>query len=817
MLLNFEDVSNKTLKFKAFKIVDTILLKFFSFLSNVNLEKTINCFEIGDNFVSLTYNGNQKLYALKLETFSNRTVKISDFQTLTSSIKLEDNSETLLSIVKQNGFESIYLFTLNHRIADEFSNKLGVDFLKGYEILNAVLHTFLLDVYEIQNNKLVERYLEVKKTEDIDLLYKKFPSLISIASFNMLQKYTPYQITSFKDDPEFSIIDLLKYEWEGVCHLFFNFNIKAVETRLKILQNNAKIGDSVYTKAYKELSENPANKDEFTKLTDFCFLANGMFFLRSISTATTFQSLLKVTAEERYLGVDKMLPRTLLLKRDLDFDIIIDSDNVLKYFKTSLCKDCLKGVSDDGTKILYPDFYGTDINGNFFNYMIKNNESPHGLIFGTTGAGKSVATLKIACQIMGFDYNTGEAHLLSKDRKIRYLNVGYTGGRIFERIYKKCRADKIEQKVEIVSSDVNKLRFSIFDFDNAEQPTKVELDFLTSFFNLMLEVSADGGGGVELITALETPKLHIAISELLQKKEYGLLSLYEIESLGGYELILNEIYAIKDENGNQKYSGGTFISDISESIANNFKKPTIKDLYNYIIGASTNTNYTEQDRELYKTLAVKIQAIDSFQIFSYYSNLTDENCFPLYYVDFDKIKANKRDFVAIGWLLIQDWFKKDKAYAMSKINSGEKRPDAFYFVEEAHNFLGIKVFEKLFEVFAREVRKYGIHLLLITQSAEDVSVNFAKLFNTRMFIFSEEYRNAVYENIKTFNGGKELDEDAYEVFKKIDNGKKNPNKMICMLHDKGINAFRIPNPAKKEHFGVYFAPYDIPVEELNND
>lgn len=811
-MIDFEKISERDLKFKAIKLIDSVLLKVFTFLSNVNLEKTINCFKINENSIDLTFNGNLKLYGLKLETFSNKTVRINDLQTIANAIKLEEHSETMISIVKNNNFESIYLFTLNYRVADEIANKIGVNFLKSYEILNALLHTYLVDVYEIEDNKLVERYLDIKKTEDIDLLYKKFPSQVSVSSFNILKNYIPYQITSFKDDKKFSIIDLLKHDWEGVIHLFFDFNIGKIASRLKILQDNAKIGDGDFSKAYKEISENPNYKDDYNKILNWCFLANGIFFVKNETSATSLQSLLKITAEQRFLDIDKILPRTLLLKRDLDFDMIIDYENAMKYITTSLSKDCLKDVSDDGMKMLMPDFYGIDINGNFFNYMVKNNESPHGLIFGTTGSGKSVATLKIVAQIMGFDYDTCETKFLSDNRKIRYLNVGYTGGYIFEDIYKKCKIDNIEQKIEIISGDVNKLRFSVFEFDDMNSPTKIELDFLTNFFNLMLEVSDDNKNN--LISALEEPKLHLAIKKMLEQKAYAKVSVLELQTYGGYEYYVDKILSIKDENGNDKYNLYTTIDEIEEPIADNFKKPTISDLYNYIIGAAKDTNYTEEDKTLFRNLATKIQTIDNFKIFSKYSNLSDDKCFPAYYIDFNDIKSNKKDFVAIGWLLIQSWFKKDKEYALKQINSGKRRPDSFYFIEEAHNFLGIKVFEKLFDVFAREVRKFGIHLFLITQSAEDVSVNFAKLFNTRIFIFSEEHRNSVYTNIRKFNGDKDLDNESREVFDKIDNGARNPNKMLCIMHDRGINAFRLPNPSKK-NFQRYLATIrNIDIEEI---
>ena len=100
---------------------------------------------------------------------------------------------------------------------------------------------------------------------------------------------------------------------------------------------------------------------------------------------------------------------------------------------------------------------------------------------------------------------------------------------------------------------------------------------------------------------------------------------------------------------------------------------------------------------------------------------------------------------------------------MKQQNADLPRPDAFYFIEEAHNFFNIPVFSKLLDTFAREVRKYGIHLILITQSTGDVDQEFAELFSTRCFLFKMKDKDVAYAGVKSVNGNKDLSGPAQQI------------------------------------------------------
>lgn len=795
--------------FKAFKLLDYMLLNVFSFFSKLNLSNTINYYSMNydDNSLSLDSNDKLKLYCIKLESGSNKSVSITpnEFLTFCNDIRHNEDSDLMISYVKTK-LQGIYVFSCSKEIIDGLASKFEVSRLAPPEILNALYHIFLLDCYELKDKRMISRYNDVKHTEEIDALYKKFPSMVSIASDNILGNYTPYQITAFKDTQKFSTMNLFSAKWEGVCNLFFSFSSKKTIKRLEMLEKSAKVGDSEYSKAYKNFKENPDNKDSLLKLRESCFLANGMFFLKNTSISSTFQDLMCVRAEERYFLLDKLIPKTLLLARDIDFDFIIDSDNISKYFRTSLARDCLAHLRDDKTSIMKVDFYGTDINNNFINYMFKANPSPHSLIFGTTGAGKSVAALKILCQIIDYDFEEGVARDLTLDRKIRYINIGYTGGKIFENIRNN---DKEKNKANIISSDITKLRFNLFDFEG-NRPDEFEMKFLIAFINLMLNVTG-GDNSQNVLTQQEETKLIHCVNLLFEKGEFPDLSLREIlingrgvslNERGAYDDIIDEILEITDEYGNKKYTEMTKASELPEKY-NRFKRPVLADLVSIIQDGITDINNTQDEQNIYSSLKLKVESISSINIFNFFSNTDNTNIYPLYYAEFDKIKENQRDFVAIGWLLLKTWFNKDKKEAMKALNAQKKKPDSFYFIEEAHNFLKLKVFLDLIDVFAREVRKYGVHLILITQTVKDIKGDLSLLFNTKLFLFTKSFKNEAYGEIKQTNG--DLTPEDKEIFDKINN-LKGDNMLIFAITSNGVSAFRLP---QKQEYMNLFMPYNI--------
>ncbi|MDA3053689.1 hypothetical protein [Campylobacter sp. JMF_03 NE3] len=807
------DLKKGSLTFKGFKIIDFLLMRVFGFFSKANLQNTINYYKIDeeDNSIELDFNGKQKLYAIKLDGANNEKSAIDNFYDLTKRIKFLEEAQVMISFVKTKKTQAIYVFSLNKdillSICEYFS---AVKLLTPNEIICAIYHIFLLDVYEIREKQLLSRYEDNDLTEKPDLLFKEFSSLITIASDNILQNYTPFQVTAFKNSTNFSTIDFFSANWEGVCHLFFDFTNGKVTSRLNMLEKTAKLSDPKYMKEYKEITIKDGNQEAARLLNEDCFIANGIFFLKDKNTANNFQNLLGVIAEERYFNIEKILPKTLLLTRDIDFDIIVENNIIGKYFTTTLYRDCIKILHNRGEsdhdKFLITDFYGTDINGSFFNYSFKQNDNPHCLIFGTTGAGKSVAALRIFAQLIDYDYKQKTAMSLNENRKIRYLNVGYTGGRFFENIAKSPKGSKL---IEILPSTISDMKFNLFDFDDLQNPTEDEITTFVSFINLMLSIK-----GSNSLTASEEAELIKALKKVISLDELGRVqypqpTLREIQQSGNgaYDKIIKEILDTKDENGNPIYTLDNRTHEIPADYQPLLNRPTMRDLIN-IVDAQSHSQYLNQtEQKINEDLKTKINIFKASAVFSSYSNVFIKGNFPCRYVDFESIKGNPEYFVAIGWLLLKNWTKQDKAKALEAQNAGLKRPDCFYFIDEAHNFLRIPVFDTMLEILAREVRKFGIHLIFITQEVRDFREEVVELFASKMFLFVKAKKDTAYKSITITNGGKDLSPKAQEVFDKIENGETDINKTIFLSYTFGTVAFKLP--AIEKQYMNLFGPYEI--------
>lgn len=807
-MMNFEKIHEKSLKFKAFKLIDFTIMRFFYVLSRINLNNTINIFSLNsDNSVSINFNQSLKLYAIELVTNSNSSIKLNNFDTLCNEIKFINKSYLMMSIVKRKEKSSIYIFSTSKDLLTRIATSFNVKLLTPTKVVNALYDIFLIETYEIKEKKIQTVY-DDNQVEQIDLFYKKTQAMLNIACDNLIKEHTPYQICSLNKDPNFSIIELLKASWEGVIHLYFNFELNAVNFRLNNLENQAKFGDKNYVHSWNNFKKNEVN---LNFLKNNSLIVNGVMFLNKkyTNSSSIVSDLLKCKVEERYLNINKILSKTLLLCRDTDFDIIVDRKNAEKYFTTSLAKDCCEGQMS-GELHNIPDIFGKDINNSFMNYMFKRNNSPHSIVLGTTGSGKSVAILKMIAQIIDFDYEKNYAKKLNENRKIRFCNVGFSGGKMIEYIKNNSILFEKENKVEILQSQIDKLQFTLFDFDTNYK--EEDILFLINFINLILDVSSQDLN--RTLNSAEINCIRFAIKEIYKNNNFPKLKLNEIRNLGkvspnpnapsNFDNIIDEILDIKNELGEKIYSLETRADQLPEKYQKRFNRPIVADLLNEILSRTKDINLTELERQSFETCYEKLKVINNYKIFNSYSNLDLDNNYPFYYIDFDNIKEDKAMFVCVGWLCIKQWFYKDKKQAMLFKHKNLKRPDSFYIIEEAHNFLKIPIFLDLIEVFAREVRKYGIHLILVTQNATDIPVNLLDLFETQIFIFSEQYKSSVYSKIVKLNNG-ELKKEDKEVFDQIVDSADN-NKFLFIRHSNGVNALKLPNPSK-EKIDELFKPY----------
>ncbi|MDA3053322.1 type IV secretory system conjugative DNA transfer family protein [Campylobacter sp. JMF_01 NE2] len=779
------------------KTTDFFFNKLYSFISHINLSDTINYFDKSyeGNYITFTSDGRNKIYGVCLETTSNITKEFVAKST-------DKNGNLFLAILKKDGIAKIYAFSTSNLLLLDIAEKFDVKLLNPDELISALYSIFLIDTFKIEDKRVINIYENAQNNViDNDPLHIIFPQMIKNATANLLHKYQAYQAVNYDKPPKYSVVNLLNAEWEGVIYFFLDFGGDAVKELMNRYERSAKLIDGRYLKKLKELKA-VENTEALNEIYSETAIINSIVLVKNHIQLHNIETQLRIKYEPRYLNLDRILPKTMLRSRDIDFDFLAPREWATQLISSALQKDALELANLGGA---YPivDFCGTDIQGNFVNYTFKQSLNPHCLVFGTTGAGKSVSVLKILAQLIDFDFETKRATKLSETRKIRYSNVGYTGGRIFKAIEEQSKAEG-SNLMQKMNSNIGNLRFSLFDFDD-DIPSEDEIKSLLAFLNLLLGFEEKTNAMSELEqTAFREALVNTCQDYATNGSTVTVLELKNNRFGDSYLEFVDEILKEKDENGNLLYDEITPLSQLSDKYKR-FKRPTLGDLISQVKILGNAITKTKEEKEAASSLQSKLNQLNQNKLYSYYSNVDLKANTPLYYAEFDRIKEHTKDFVSIGWLLITTWFKKDKEEALRAQMNGNLRPDSYYIVDEAHNFLKQPKFKDLFDVWSREMRKYGCHLILMTQSTKDIAVETADFFATKFFIFSHNNKGEAYEQLLYLNGGKELDAKEKHIFDMIDNSAKR-NRTLFMRHSGGTTALKLP---EHKEYSEYFQPFDF--------
>jgi hypothetical protein len=247
-----------------------------------------------------------------------------------------------------------------------------------------------------------------------------------------------------------------------------------------------------------------------------------MLFIDNIDEISALSNELKISFQENYLTSPKIIPRTFINSRDTTFDLITPARNASKYF-ISTHKRILTDISKRKRNGI-PDFYGKDINGAFVNYAYYGeNSNPHSFMIGSPGSGKSVGACKIVSNIVGLDLEEKKVNTL-EDVKIKFCDVGYTAGGLFETL-REIKPDD----VQVIDSRIENLRFSLFDIEknNNGKADESDVKFTAYFINTILEVS-----NTAPLTQLEEDKLLQSITNIIEEDYFIDLTIGEIKAYG---------------------------------------------------------------------------------------------------------------------------------------------------------------------------------------------------------------------------------------------------------------------------------------------
>jgi len=762
-------MSDSSMVMGGCKVVNLITETIGKLFTELNLGKTINIFNIKEKSLQLDLSGKLELFGVKLESESNKFAKYDGFVSLVNQIKYQPESRIFLFCLKTEDFQAVYLFSFNEEAISQLASDFDIPQMSGNELVNALQDIYFMGDKEIVDNSLYNVSESTKSVYQIDHFYNNFARRISMASSAIFKNYHIYQGYEYNMAYEFNPIEFFKLKWNGLFGIMYNFNHKATSGIIKKRKEEAQVGDAL---TYQEIArlEKHENKSEKVFLEENCCVANSMLILDDKRLLAQMSGSLGISFDENYQTSSKIIPKTIMMSREGAYDAIIENEVAKKMFRS-----CHKRISKNAPNKRggIPDFYGKDVTGNFVNHTLSDNNNAHSLIIGETGAGKSVGVLKILSCLTNLNLSLATASYLQDGHlNVRYCDVGHTGGRVIERL-----KSIAPNNVEVLPSSVNNFKFALFDYrkNSLGKVEKEDINFTVQFMNTMLEISSSKDDIT--FTNLEEEKLTAAINTIVDK---NITTNYSLEELieKGFGDIVEEMLS-----ENSSYTLKTEISEITEEKYNYFKIPILSDLISYVKDTGKSNILSESVKKIYESLELKLESLNVFSCFNSYSNVDFKESKNLFYIDFNSIKNDQKLFTAIFWMLYRRWYDQDKINAQYYLDRGEMPIPSYYFIEEAHNFLNIPAFKKLFDVAVREARKFHIKFMFITQHISDIPTEIYNAIATKLIIFPESKKASIKQQIKESTAAV-MEKDEEQVFDNI------TKHMSYMTHNDGCTGIK---------------------------
>lgn len=699
------------------KGLDILFGRVVTALSKLDLGKTLNIFRIDEHCVWLDMSGNYKLYGIKIEGKDNTVKRFGEqMSRIASNIRYADNSEIVIFFVKREKRQAVYLFAFDQRIIGTLSREFSIPNLRGEEITSSLLDILHAQHYKIDNNRMIRSGFAENPfiPYGLEMASGKFRERAMVAVDNILREFSIYQGEEYESIGEFNPIDLFKANWEGTFGLWINFSLRALNGRVRQYEKTAKFGDKEFAQECAKIIER--DDQEFSKyLEEESLLVNSFLFLKDEYSLQALESKLSIKFNKNYLTGPKILAKTLLLARDSAFDAILPKETVLKYLASSH-----KAPSPSDVQC---DFYGADVSGNFIEYSFATNNNPHSMLAGQTGSGKSVKAICILEKIVGFDQARRIADRLH-NQWINFVDVGYTSGNIISDL-KAAHPNE----VEIFGSDVNGLRFGLFDFELKANGTldDDEKNFFTSFISFALEVD-----GEDPLTGLESDLVKASLEGMLRISQTNEMFISHLENNGGYTKVVNELFA-------QGYGPNTKLKELPAKY-NFLKKRSMNDLFRYLSETQHHLGNTDEEKKVYESLLLKLKMLTNNNMINLVANTEISSSKQIFHIDLQTIKDDKRSFMLTYWLLMKNWMKQFIGRAKPYFDAGKKPPPTYFFIEESHNFFVYQSFAVMLKTMVKETRKFGGRFFFISQDPSDVPEIIYQELGTKMFVVTEAER-----------------------------------------------------------------------------
>lgn len=685
----------------------------------------------------------KNLYGVKLEGTSNNPVYLDELgvNELFRTYQNQDNAFFWYVIFKDKFYHRQYLFSYNKPLLQTIADKFSLKLLSGEELANVVLDLFLQNNFYIEN-KDIHRTIELNFNSKYESNYRVFSKLARENIYQNLNRTDLYQsYKSVENVDKTNIQQLYKMNFSGAIWTYFDISRRSVENYISRLINTAKWTGK--KQIFMDL------KTAYDTGAERFAIVNSTAHFKEIdeSILGTFGTSLKVNFLKKDIFKKNSLQKTPLKFRDSEYDFLVPESFVANYIS------CVHKA-----RTRKADFWGFDKNGGFTNYSFAaDNDNPHAIIVANTGAGKSYTLQKIITSMIDVNYETHKAENLGKDKVVvRYYDIGFSNAKLIEFL-----KENKENSLIHVESDFANFSYNLVNLDeSSNEAFEGDLMFSADLVSLILSSQA----GAEPLTLNEFSTYKEILRDIytgkVERQRYRILN---IKNSKLKNRLLAAGYAATEE-----------LINLPEQY-NFLKKPLLEEVIKRAELQAQNQQIQSDDRAVFDSLRRKLDSIKKLNYFSDFDT-EDATIADFLSMDLNNYKENSL-FVPIFVSVFQKTYMKDRAYAIKRKAEGKSVSKKLYILEESPNFFRVPYFCVMIEKLALEARKYGVHLILIAQLAEQLPSNILKVADTRILMTSPDKKSDLIASLKAT-----LNPDE-KIIKRVEETDKYE---MCIWYSKGV-------------------------------
>jgi len=811
------------------KKIDDRYLNFSSSLNVYSYSKKNRCVFLADN-------KKVPLWGIELVHFGNIPIrKEIELTALIKNYRHNDNAKITLfysknKVIDEKASEdfytkqSIYLFSQNKQLLEDIAYLYGVELLTVDKIFQAFYDIgFINEYYTDEANKLLKSRFHFNdiKIDDINTYFKMIfaegvygalcpNESIQTPKYNLYQGVEPKSPFSLANP---NLHQIFKLDWFGYIAINFDFSHISVKSKFDTDLKDVKNGE-----INKQLRKRFVDTEEYKEyIYDNGVVGNIVMAIDNPKMVKTIGNLMNVVFIPKSTLRKDIIYSTPLLRKDSHYNFIANANEYMKYIQIVHKKHNI-------LTRMNKNFYGTDLMGNFINYGFSDSgEGLHGAIVAPTRSGKTFFILKLIQHSLGITISpktTQEieiAELESKENgaifsqqkiesainfdkvKIVHFDKGYSAIRFMAELKK-----KYPKKVHLVSDDVNNIRFSLLnirkerDTNNSIKLNEEDILFSISIINVILELNEE-----EPLNINEIAEFQTALNNVFLNNDFRGMTLYQLKELNGYDEIVQRVRTRANELNISRDDYNLRLTDNDLDLENSdlcfLVKPIMNDIVLALQKKIENFTVTTDTKNILSSLIVKIKSIAKMNMFAYYdqAEVVDTD---YYYFELNRLKDLGEKFFLPAFLMVfNKLYRRDMANAQKLKTAGKEVPHIIYIIEEADNFIKVKVLQKLFEVILREASRFGITLNFITQNPHDIPQPLLTNIHTRMMLSSNEINDS---DILYFWSKNPNDEESKKNKELVDFYMNNKTSYLTFISS-ASGIFTVKNYVTKEEASLF--------------